>query len=249
MSFKRLLPLALIFLSASAEARIFDLGRENIAAYFGFTGGTSAVGQSAFENEAGSSVTISNEVKYNYSGEFGVVYSTPIASVRFGFEFLKPQSLENLVGKNATTDLYTETSDILGYIPKITFDINLRKTADSRSFISATAGYATVTLKNSYTLTAAGQAAYPGMDDKMEAKGTGILYGASLGHESFLTDTTTMLFEFGYRKLNIEDLKYTRSGSYFGTAHNDGDAVLNNGSQRNIDLSGMFLGLSFRFYM
>ncbi len=249
MLFQRLLPLALVFLSVSAEARIFDLTRDGGAAYFGFTGGPSSVGKSAFENEAGTSVTIPNEVKYNYSGEFGYVYSKSAASIRFGFEFLKPQSLNNLVGNNGSADLYSESSDILGYAPKITFDINLRATSESRSFISASVGYATITMKNSYTLTAAGQAAYPGMDANMEAKGTGILYGVSVGHENFLTDTTTIVFELGYRRLNITDLKYTRSGNYFGTAHNDGDAVLNNGAQREIDLSGGFLGLSFRFYM
>src|SRR5438445_10814477 len=107
MSLKRLVPLALVLLSASAEARVFDLNHESGAAYFGFTGGPSSVGQSAFENEAGTSVTISNEVKYSYSGEFGFIYSKPAASVRFGFEIIKPQSLENLVGKNSTTDLYS----------------------------------------------------------------------------------------------------------------------------------------------
>lgn len=246
---KRLLLLAILFSVASAHARVFDLNRENFATYFGVTGGPSAVAQAAFENEAGSSVTISNKVEYNYSGEFGFIYSQPIISARFGFEILKPQALQNLVGRNGSTDLYSASSDILGYIPKLIFDINLRRNNDSRSFISGTVGYATVTLKNSYTLTAAGQAAYPGMDDKMEAKGTGVLYAASLGHETFLTDTTTMLFEAGYRWLNITNFKYTRSGNYFGSAHTDGDAVLNNGSQRTMGLSGLYIGLSFRFYM
>ena len=247
---KRLLLSGILFFSLSAEARVFDMAKESFAAYFGVTGGPSAVGKSAFENEAGSNVTYTNEVNYNYSGEFGFVYSKPAANIRFGFEIIKPQTLENLVGHGSGgTALYSETSEILGYVPKLTIEFNLRRSQESRSFVSGSVGYATVTLKNSYTLTAAGNTAYPGMDDKMEAKGTGVLWGATLGHEILMTDTTTFLFELGYRRLNVNNFQYTRSGNYFGTSHKNGDDVLNNGASREIDLSGFFLGASFRFFM
>lgn len=246
--FKVLLPL-LMLISVSAQARVFDINKEGFAGYIGFTGGPSAVGKSAFEDEAGSSVTYTNEVKYNYSGEFGFLYSRPAASMRFGFEILKPQSLNNLVGHGSGGDLYSESSDLMGYIPKLTLEVNLRRDQDSRSFVTGSIGYATVTLKNSYTLTAAGNAAYPGMDQNMEAKGTGILWSASIGHELLMTDTTTFLFELGYRRLTVNNLKYTRSGSYFGNSVNDGDDVLKNGSSREIDLSGLYLGATFRFYL
>ncbi|QDK38936.1 hypothetical protein [Bdellovibrio sp. NC01] len=246
---KSLLLSALILSASAAQARIFDLGKESYAAYFSFAGGPSNVGKDAFQNEAGTGVTYTNEVKFNYAGEFGFVYSKPAASIRFGLEFLKPQNLDNLVGRSGATDLYSSSSEMIAFIPKFGIDFNLRTTNESRSFIGANIGYATMTLKNSYTLTAAGQAAYPGMDDKMEAKGTGIMYGVTLGHEMLLSDTTTCSFELGYSRLKVTDLKYSRSGSYFGTTHNDGDAVLNNGAQREIDLSGLMIGIGFRFYL
>lgn len=239
----------LLFLGASAEARVFDMSKETTAAYFGFTGGPSALGSAAFENEAGTSVTFSDEVKYNYTGEFGFLYSRGPMAFRFGLEILKPQSLSGLSAKNGSTELYTENSDLLGYMPKIGLEFNLQKTNIYRSFIAGSVGYAALTLKNVYTLTSAGSTAYPGMDTTMEAKGTGIMYGLSAGAEVLMTDTTTVVLEGGYRRLSIDNMKYSRSGSYFGSTVSDGDTMQDNGSARKFDLSGFYLGLAFRFYL
>lgn len=82
----------------------------------------------------------------------------------------------------------------------------------------------------------------------MEAKGTGILWSAALGHEILMTDTTTFLTEIGYRRLSVNNFSYTRGGSYFGTARKEGDSVLNNSTSRELDFSGLYLSGTFRFY-
>lgn len=240
---------AALLLSSIAEARVFDISKDSMAPYFLFTGGSSAVGKSAYENEA-SGVDVSGNVGYNYSGEFGFMYSRKLVNLRFGFEILKPQKLDNISGTNSSgTQLYTETSDILAYAPKLSVDINLHGTNEFRSFVSLSAGYGSVTLKNSYSYTAAGSAAYPGVDSSIEAKGTATLLAASLGYEGVLSDTTTYVFEFGYRSLKFDSLEYSKAFTTMTGAVSSGDPVMNGASKRSLDLSGGFLSLGFRFYL
>jgi hypothetical protein len=232
------------------EARVFDLNKETFAAYFMGTAGTSALGTGAVRGESGSTVAFSEESKTIYSGEFGFLYSLPQVSFRFGFEYLSPASMKDSVANNGTSDLYSVDSITQAYIPKITVEINVRGAGDQRSFVGLTAGAANFTLKNDYTLTAAGTAQWPGMDTSVEGKGTGTMLAVALGHEGLLSDTTTYAFEFGYRYLKIEDLKYSSDTNVFGTSHSSGDAMKTQaGGARDIDLSGIYLGLSFRFYM
>ncbi|WP_295905579.1 hypothetical protein [uncultured Bdellovibrio sp.] len=247
--FRFLLPLLILF-SSSAQARVFDINKETFAAYFAVSGGGSQIGTSAVDGESGSGISFSGGSKYNYTGEFGFLYSRRFASLRFGFEILKPSALES-TASNGTSDLYSAKSDILGYVPKLTLEVNVHGTNDNRSFISLTAGSASVTMKNDYVLTAAGQAAYAGVaDHSVEAKGSGTLLGASLGYEGIMTDTTTVVVEFGYRQLKIDNLKYSKDVTTFSGAKTSGDSVLtSSGNQRDLDFSGGFISIGFRFYM
>lgn len=233
-----------------AEARVFDFGRETFAAYFMGTAGTSALGTGAVRGESGSTVSFTEESKTVYSGEFGFLFSVPQVSFRFGLEYLSPSAMKGSVANNGTSDLYSVDSITQAYIPKVTVEINVRHLGDSRSFVGVSAGWANFTLQNDYTLTAAGSAQWPGMDTAVEGKGTGTMAALSLGHEGLLSDTTTYAFEFGYRYLKIADLKYSGDANVFGTSHSSGDAMKTQaGSARDIDLSGIYLGMSFRFYL
>jgi hypothetical protein len=225
------------------------MGKETFAGYFSLSGGSSMLGQEAFEKEA-SGVTYSSKVGYNYGGEFGVVYARTAASLRFGIEIIKPQLLDNVKGSNSTTHLYSIKSDVMAIVPKVTADINLRTTQTARSFVTASAGYANVTLKNTYTMTAAGTAAYPGMDTAAEAKGTGTQLAASLGQEGFLSDNTTYIFEIGYKQLLVDNMKYSKDANLFGTSHSSGDAMKKtDGESRDLNLGGVVISLGFRFYL
>lgn len=247
--FRFFLPLLILF-SSSAQARVFNINKETSAAYFLVSAGGSQVGTAAVDGESGTNVSFSGGSNYNYSGEFGFLYSRPLASLRFGFEIFKPMALES-TANNGTSDLYSVKGDILGYIPKLSLEVNVHGTPTYRSFVAVTVGSANITMKNNYVLTAAGQAAFPGVaDHEAESKGSGTLLSASLGYEGILSDTTTVVVEFGYRQLKIDNLKYSKDVTTFSGSKTSGDALLDSsGNQRELDFSGGFIALGFRFFM
>ncbi len=65
-----------------------------------------------------------------------------------------------------------------------------------------------------------------------------------------MTDTTTVVVEFGYRQLKVDNLKYSKDVTTFSGAKSSGDAVVtSSGEKRELDFSGGFISLGFRFYM
>lgn len=247
-----LLPcVAVLFSAVAAEARVFNINKETFAAYFDIGAGGSQLNTSALDGEAGAGITYSGKVSYNYSGEFGFIYSHPYVSLRFGLEILKPLALEGATASNGSDDLYTANSEVFGYAPKIGIEFNLHGNNTSRSFVAVGVGSASVTMKNSYTLTAAGQTAFPGVaNHDIETKGSGTLLNASLGYEGLLTDTTTIVVEFGYRQMKVDNLEYTGSATTFQGAVSSGDKVTtSSGAARELDFSGAFIVLGFRFYL
>lgn len=243
----------LIFLlgmsGACAEARVFDINKESFAGYFLGSGGSSALGVNAVQDETASTLTYSGGVNYNYSGEFGFIYSKSRVSVRFGIEVLKPSLLES-TATASSVEYYSTTSEILGYVPKLAVELNLHGNQVSRSFVSFAGGLANVTMKNEYTLTSAGTSALGASNHTAESKGSGTLLAASLGYENILTDTTTIAIEFGYRQMKINNLQYTKDVTTFSGAKVSGDKVTkSDGSARELDFSGGFIALGFRFYL
>ncbi len=239
----------LLFLVSAAEARVFDINKDTVAPYFSLTGGPSAVGKSGYENEA-TGVAVSGDSKYTYGGEFGFLVSTKPMNLAFGIEILKPGAVDNISGTNSGgTELYNASSEVLGYAPKVTLEFNLHGDNVSRSFVALGLGYASVTLKNTYTLTAAGTSAYPGVDTTIESKGNATELSAGLGYEGVLSDTITYAFQFGYRQLKVDNLKYSKDYNTFNGAVTSGSTVQNGASNRELNLSGGFLSLGFRFYM
>lgn len=242
--------LMLLAFGSESEARVFNINKETFAAYFSVGGGSSLLGATPFDNESGSGVTFDKKVQYNYQGEFGFLYSRPRASLRFGIEFLKPQSVET-TANDGTDDLYTNTVDILGFVPKLTLELNLHRGQTYRSFFSAGVGLADITMKNSYEMTTAGQTAYPGIySHSIEAKGSATTLTAALGYEGLLSDTTTILFETGYRQLKVDNLKYSKAADTFTGSKTAGDPVVDSsGDRRNLDLGGFFVNIGFRFFL
>ncbi len=234
------------FVTFRAEARVFNINSEKFASYFLLTGGPSAIKQNAFLNEVNTTNTFTGEVAYNYTGEFGFLYSTPNVSLRFGFEIFKPPVMKSIAASNGASDIYTLDSDITAYAPKLGIEINLQKTNTYRSFIMAYVGSGSASYKNDYTIIS-----YPGVSNhSVEAKGSGTLYGGTIGVESHMTDTTTYIFEFGYRQLKIGNFKYAKDVTTFSGSKIAGDPVLDaNGASRSIDFSGGYISLGFRFYM
>jgi len=239
--------LSFFMIMTQAEARVFNMTNEKFASYFLLTGGTSLIEKNAFAGEAAMTDTYSAAVAYNYTGEFGFLYATPSVSLRFGFEVFKPSTLSEVIVTNASAvDTYTLNSSITGYAPKLGLEINLQRTPTYRAFISAYAGQGSVSYKNDYTILN-----YGGVSDhSVDAKGSGTLYGGTLGVESHMTDTTTYMFEFGYRQMKVENLKYSKDVTTFSGAKVAGDDVVDaGGTKRVLDFTGGYISLGFRFYM
>ncbi len=249
MNVQSLLFVVLLLTTLPAQARVFDINRDSVAPYFMATGGGSQVATSALDGEGNAGVTFTGAVNYLYTGEFGILYSRSAASVRFGFEVLKPNLLES-TAKSGAAELYSVSSELLGYVPKVTLEVNLHKTQKFRSFFGLGVGLASLNMKNTYVLTTDGQTTYSGVSDHIaESKADTTLASAALGYEGLLSDTTTILIEFGYRQLKFDNFKYTKAVTTFSGAKVSGDQLLTNtGKDRILDFSGGYISLGFRFY-
>ncbi|MBX2994495.1 MAG: hypothetical protein KF681_06730 [Bdellovibrionaceae bacterium] len=238
----------------SAEARVFQIGEESFAAYLRGQYGLAGQKDEPFAPASGAGSKFSDEYKTNMSYEFGFVYATPKVSLRIGFEFLKPADLKDMKGTDSGggTEYYSVSNNISGFIPKVGVELNFKQWAQSRLFASANYGMATVTVQNSYTFTPAGVTAYPtpGADFREEIKGDGSLVEGSLGFETLLSDSTTIVLDAGYRTLEVGSFKHNVDSKGFQGNVSKGDTAKNtNGSDRTLNLNGGFVGLMIRVWI
>lgn len=249
---KALILSAWVALSATAaEAKLFDISKETFATYVLATGGPSNVKQTPFQNATSGTGLSSDEFKLNLGGEFGFLYSTPNVNLRFGFEILKPAAVGAKFNNASGTELYDVKSDLTGYAPKLGIEINFKPQGWYRGFVLLSAGQAFLTMKNDYTLTAAGKTAYSGVSDhSVEAKSSAAEFGAGVGIEFLMSDNTTIMAEAGYRSLKFSELKYTKDVTTFSGAQKSGDLVNDiSGNKRQIDMSGAVVSLGLRIYL
>lgn len=242
------------FFGLQAEARVFEIGQESFAAYLRGQYGLAQQKDEAFAPSSGANSKFSDEYKTNMSYEFGFVYATPKVSLRLGFEFLKPTDLKDMKGTDTGggTEYFTVSNNISGFIPKIGVELNFKEWAQSRLFASGNYGMATVTVQNSYTMTAAGNTAYPtpGADFREEIKGEGSSLEGSVGFETLLSDTTTVVIDAGYRTLQVNSFKHNVDAKNFQGNVSKGDTAKNtDGSDRSLNLSGSFVGLMIRIWI
>ncbi len=235
------------------EARVFRMNNETVATYFGGSYGPSLLKQTHFSGTSGSGVSIDKSFLFNYGAEFGLLFRGPKFGLRLGLESIKPPTLLKAVGSNAGGEsLFELESNISALIPKITLEFNIMKGGDSwRAFIALGGGTATAVYKNSYTLTAEGLAAFPGLVDLSE-EGTAmaLLYDGGLSFETLMNDTTTAAITLGYRKLEVTGYKYKADVVNFTGTHAQGDSVLNeDGTAKKSLYNGPFVSLLFRFYL
>jgi hypothetical protein len=244
--------LLLIWYPSAVKARVFQMTKESVAAYFGGTYSPSLLKQTHFSGTSGTDVTIDKSFLVNYGGEFGVLFTSQFLGLRLGAELIKPGNLIKATGSDAGgTALYNFESGISALIPKATIEFNLDTTNSWRLFLSLGLGTASVTYKNTYTLTAAGQAAYPGLADfTEEGTGSARLWDAGLGTEALMNDTTTVVLAVGYRNLAISKYKYKADVTSFDGAHLSGTEVLNSdGTNKQSTFTGTVVSLLFRFYL
>lgn len=248
------LSVALLLASSSAFARVFDYKNSNLAAYVRGTGGITELGRKAFDQSSGTGVRTSGSAKYGYGGEVGAMIGlSPNVHVRIGGELIQPQAV-NTLGTNsaATQSYYHLNSNVSVFNPNLSFEWAYKIQGSTRYFVSAGAGYAFVLLINKYLMTTAGTSQFGLQSFNDSMKGNAVSYKVSTGIETLFTDNVTFAADIGYLYLPVKKLVYTDSVQNFISPRGvtAGSKVVNaNGTSRAIDLSGITVGVSFRFYL
>lgn len=240
--------------SGVAEARVFNFGNEYLASYLRATGGPSGVGTDAFGLAGGLDTVYDDEVAYNFSGEIGFLLTfKDRVTLRVGMEVLETKPLSEAPGTNASgTNRFLLDSKVLVLQPVATFEVNLLPQPDSRVYFFAGAGLADVTLDNEFTMTATGTAELGGVTDFSEkAKTTRISGHGGFGYEMLMADTVTVAFELGYRYLPLPKLEFKSGATTIAQgAVAEGATLLDgDGTKRELDMSGAFVSVGFRFYI
>ena len=240
-----------LLVSSHTHGRVFSFESENLATYLRGTAGLSAVDNTAFAASSGSGTSFTDQVKYNFSGELGFIFTHSGVSLRLGVEGLIPKEVEAASGTNSGgTELLTVTSENLGVIPIANLEVAFYELGSTRLSAGGGVGYVTLSSKNTYTITTDGQSAL-GVTDYVEEVSGSTIGGQIFGMlESHFTDNVTVTAEVGYRYYKVSELTHdTDVTTINGTFAKGATAVNNDGTKREIDLSGLFVGLGFRIYI
>ena len=245
------LPVLLIF-SCQSFGRQFSFNESTNSAYLIFNYGPSVVADAMFSKEATTTLKYNDGLQANVSGEFGYVFSTSRTIVRLGVEFLRPLRLESVEAKTTGGSLlYRADCDILGIIPKGGIELVLYAKNSYRIFLMMEAGAGTLSVKNSYRLTAAGSATFAGVTDhSVEYKGSTSTFGGAFGFEQIISDTTAYVFQAGYRALYFPTLTYASDTNTFLGAKSAGATVTDaSGAGRLMDFTNYYASLGLRIYL
>lgn len=235
-----------------AQARVFNFNDTGLGVMLRGTGGTSSLGDSAFGDSSGTDTSMEDESKYQYGGEIGAVMGGDSFNFRIGAEIIRHHPVK-AHGKNPSDqERFELESKTFVFNPNVAFEIFMKKSESTRFYAQLGVGYAMVDVENRYEMTAQGTTdlGVGSFNEKMS--GTGMSYILGAGLETRFIDNVTLSLEAGYRYLKITELKYTGevnnivtpSGAAKGAA-----ATNHDGSKRAVDLSGVFLGTSLRFYL
>lgn len=243
---------ALVLLPCLAQARVFDYKDSGIAPYIRGTGGLSQLNQDAFANSSGNS-TVNGSSKYNYGAEIGLMLGlSQDVHFRLGAEIIQESPVNGQGVDSSGSALYTINSTVFIFNPNAALEFVLNKKGNTRFYFQLGAGYANVAVTNAYTMTSAGQTAL-GVGSFTENLYANTISGnAGFGMETLFTDNVTFLADLDYRYLPVTSLKYksgvtnivSPSGVSAGAPVVNGD-----GSARKLNLSGIYAGVAFRFYL
>lgn len=249
-----ILCLCLLLPGLRAQARVFTIGKETFGSYLKYHYITTSIGKKPYEDSSGSSTKDFNSgYASNSSYEFGFNFSTPRVSTRLGIEIIKPPITGFAGNDSSGTKLMDAGSEISGYAPKIGFEFNtyFKKAPNSRIYFMFEGGTANVTVYNGYTMTAAGAVAYPTVSSfREELKGSSVLAAGGIGFETVFFDSTTFVFELGYRSLKFSSLKHNAAVTTFQGAVAKGDTATDNvGDDRTLNLGGPYAAILLRFWI
>jgi hypothetical protein len=248
---RRLALILILAIGSLAQARVFEMSQENFAPYLRGTYTPMSMTDGVYSDALGTGSTAQTKISYDASGELGILYGSKALKVRLGIEYLLLPRVSQNADDSSAAALYGIDSQATVLTPKLGFEINLKSWQEYRFFLLLSGGYANLASKTSYALTAAGQTQYGGLADFSESlKGSTFSGEAGIGFEGLMSDATTYAFEAGYRYMNFTQLTYTSGGTNFRGAFSSGDTALNtDGSKRTLNLSNIYVGFSFRFYL
>lgn len=230
-----------------AQARTFDFKTEGFATYLYGTYGPSLVSDTAYANSSGSGTSVDKKTSTNYSGEFGFLISGETVSLRLGAEVIKPKTNSDIKGTDSSgNQIFNLESSVFAFIPRATIEYAIGSTPHSRWLATLGAGVAVVTVDNTYTQVASST----GLTDHVESgTGTGTMIEIATAYEFLLSDTATMFWNIGYRRVSPAAFQSNKDvTSFMGSEPKDSDLKNQDGSNRTVNLSGPFAGVAFRFY-
>lgn len=246
-----LLLFLLLLASQPAFARRFEFKDVTLGTYFKGTYGPSQVLDSPYGKSSGTGTTFDKKIETNYSGEFGVALAADAFTLRFAAELLMPRHLTDVKGQDAAgAELFNLDTNTSALIPWAYLDINLLNGSIGKLYAGAGAGYAYVKMENKYTFTDAGTAAFGKADYVEKGETQAIAAAFYTGFELHFADNTTLLMDAGYRYLPIRSLNHLKAANTLVGDVARGDPMLkHDGGQREVDFSGPYVGLAFRFYI
>lgn len=246
------LMLLVLACSLNTWARVFDFNKEIVASYLSINGGNSQLGNSAFSGVGASDVQFDQTSDLNYGAEIGAIINLKYLNFRVGVGFLRPKSLVEARATDSTgTLLYKLNSDITAVMPLAGLEFFLEEKKRSRVSLALTGGLASVDMQNNYSFTSEGLAAYSlSADYREQGQGSAYMGSIAIIYETLMTDTVTANFELGYRELIVESLVHKIDANTILGSVTAGDQVKNtDGSNRALNLSSYYIGVSFRFYI
>lgn len=239
------------FVSVDASAREFDFKTAKVSTYFGGSYGTTSLAATPYNLASGNGVSTDKKSSTGASGEVGLAFTSEKICMRLGVEILVPSHQSQINGTNSSgTNYFSLDSQTLAYVPGVSFEYLAYRDSDSHALLGFGLGYAFVTLQNKYAMTAAGQSAL-GVGSYTEAAHAQTMAAQVYsGYEINFTDMVTASFKLGYRYLPVTSLKSTQSSTTISGAETDGSTLVNmDGGNRRLNLSGVFVGVSFNFYI
>lgn len=242
--------ICIVFAAPAAWSRKIDLSKEKFGTYLRGNVSTSNVGKSAYGRSSGVDTAFTDEPNYGYGGGIGFLYRIGPVNITAGVDVLTPARIDKIEGKNSSNQtLLTLKSTVIGIVPNLGLEFAFYRGPRSRLFVSGSFGYASVTILNDYTMTTLGQTTYSVASYTEEGNGYALSGYAGGGYEFILADNTTMLFEGGYRSLQVTKFTHVRDGNSLRGTMTKGEALTDiDNTHRSLNLSGYLLTGALRFY-
>ncbi len=238
----------LLFAFTKAEAKIFDFKNASYGAYVGGTYGPSSANDMAYAG-ADQQSSFDMKAQSNYSAEFGFLASTRRFNFKVFAEYLFPKHLTNVTASNSSgTAVYNLDTDVTVVIPGGGIEYAMKVGNTWRWLLGGGFGYAIATMDNKYTFTTAGQS-YGLSNFEENATSTSSMYMGYTSLEFQFTEIGTMMLTAGYRYLRFNSFSSTSNVTGFSGSEASGSTLTNqDGSNRTMNLSGPYAGVTFRFY-